>query len=126
MTGIFILKNYPNAKPISNLNFNSFSNLFNPINNQSNISTNNQIIFQPISTQSNTQNESQIDTQISNQIDTQIDNQIDNRLLTKHIYNVNVFINNIYKDKDTYNNIYYIKYNTILCGVKNRKVKKPG
>lgn len=126
MTGIFILKNYPNAKPISNLNFNSFSNLFNPINNQSNIPTNNQIIFQPISTQSNTQNESQIDTQISNQNDT----QIDNRLLTKHIYNVNVFINNnIYKDIDTYNNIYYIKYNiynTILCGVKNRKVKKPG
>ena len=108
MTGIFILKNYPNAKPISNLNFNSFSNLFNPISNQYN-------------------------TQIDTQIDTQINTQIDNRLLlNKHTLNVNVFINNnIYKDKDkdTYNNIYYIKYNiynTILCGVKNRKVKKPG
>lgn len=114
MTGIFILKNYPNAKPISNLNFNSFSNLFNPIINQSNIPTNNQIIFQPI----------------INQNDTQTSTQIDNRLLTKHNHNVNVFINNnIYKDIDTYNNIYYIKYNiynTILCGVKNRKVKKPG
>jgi hypothetical protein len=122
MTGIFILKNYPNAKPISNLNFNSFSNLFNPINTQSNIPTNNQIIFQPIS--------NQISNQSNTQNDTQISNQIDNRLLNKHIYNVNVFINNnIYKDKDTYNNIYTIKYNiynTILCGVKKKKVKKPG